>query len=276
MRYIFLLLAAGGLAWMATLMATADAKIRKRLYRRLDAKRLADQLHNDSLQKALSDAGFSISAKRFNLFRLLIILTILVTELGSSFITGERSVWPLFMVFLIWFTTTPRPMTLGWFVYTKLKQRRERQKNRELIALIRLYEQNKRGQNLKLDVFLKRVANHFEFLGKELIALSERVTDDGLEDAIRWFTSLFPDHPFAGQIGTILLATEQLPSEEAVPYLEQESHTIARISSDLYAERWNTLSTLALIVNATPSFAMFFLVIALVLYHITSIQNLLF
>lgn len=276
MRYIFLLLAAGGLAWMATLMATADAKIRKRLYRRLDEKRLANQLHNDSLQKALSDAGFSISAKRFNLFRLLIILTILVTELGSSFITGERSVWPLFMVFLIWFTTTPRPMTLGWFVYTKLKQRRERQKNRELIALIRLYEQNKRGQNLKLDVFLKRVANHFEFLGKELIALSERVTDDGLEDAIRWFTSLFPDHPFAGQIGTILLATEQLPSEEAVPYLEQESHTIARISSDLYAERWNTLSTLALIVNATPSFAMFFLVIALVLYHITSIQNLLF
>lgn len=276
MRYIFLLLAAGGLAWMATLMATADAKIRKRLYRRLDAKHLADQLHNDSLQKALSDAGFSISAKRFNLFRLLIILTILVTELGSSFITGERSVWPLFMVFLIWFTTTPRPMTLGWFVYTKLKQRRERQKNRELIALIRLYEQNKRGQHLKLDVFLKRVANHFEFLGKELIALSERVTDDGLEDAIRWFTSLFPDHPFAGQIGTILLATEQLPSEEAVPYLEQESHTIARISSDLYAERWNTLSTLALIVNATPSFAMFFLVIALVLYHITSIQNLLF
>ena len=276
MRYIFLLLAAGGLAWMATLMATADAKIRKRLYRRLDAKRLADQLHNDSLQKALSDAGFSISAKRINLFRLLIILTILATELGSSFITGERSVWPLFMVFLIWFTTTPRPMTLGWFVYTKLKQRRERQKNRELIALIRLYEQNKRGQNLKLDVFLKRVANHFEFLGKEVIALSERVTDDGLEKAIQWFTSRFPDHPFAGQIGTILLATEQLPSEEAVSYLEQESHTIAQISSDLYAERWNTLSTLALIVNATPSFAMFFLVIALVLYHITSIQNLLF
>jgi len=276
MRYIFLLLAAGGLAWMATLMATADAKIRKRLYRRLDAKRLADQLHNDSLQKALSDAGFSISAKRFNLFRLLIILTILVTELGSSFITGERSVWPLFMVFLIWFTTTPRPMTLGWFVYTKLKQRRERQKNRELIALIRLYEQNKRGQNLKLDVFLKRVANHFEFLGKELIALSERVTDDGLDNAIRWFISLYPDHPFAGHIGTIILATEHLPPTEAVAYLEQESHTIARISSGLYIERWNTLSTVATMVNATPSFAMFFLVIALVLYHITSIQNLLF
>lgn len=276
MRYIFLLLAAGGLAWMATLMATADAKIRKRLYRRLDAKRLADQLHNDSLQKALSDAGFSISAKRFNLFRLLIILTILVTELGSSFITGERSVWPLFMVFLIWFTTTPRPMTLGWFVYSKLKQRRERRKNRELIALIRLYEQNKRSQNLKLDVFLKRVGNHFEFLRKEVIALSERVTDDGLENAVRWFTSQFPDHPFAGQIGTILLATEQLPSEEAVSYLEQESHTIARISSNLYAERWNTLSTLALIVNATPSYTMFFLVIALVLYHMSTVKNSLF
>jgi len=276
MRYIFLLLAAGGLAWMATLMATADAKIRKRLYRRLDAKHLADQLHNDSLQKALSDAGFSISAKRFNLFRLLIILTILAIEMGSFFISGERSVWPLFMVFLIWFTTTPRPMTLGWFVYSKLKQRRERKKNRELIALIRLYEQNKRGQSLKLEVFLKRVANHFELLRKEMIALSERVTDDGLDNAIRWFISLYPDHPFAGHIGTIILATEHLPPTEAVAYLEQESHTIARISSGLYIERWNTLSTVATMVNATPSFAMFFLVIALVLYHISLIKNVLF
>jgi hypothetical protein len=167
-------------------------------------------------------------------------------------------------------------MTLGWFVYTRLKKRRDRRKDRELIALVRLYEQNKRSQDLKLDVFLKHVASNFQLLRRELITLSERITDDGVESAMHWFSRLFPDHPFAGQICTIILATELLPPTDAVEYLEQESHTIAQISGGLYMERWNTLSTVATMVNALPSFMMFFLVIALVLYHISTVKNALF
>lgn len=273
MRELFLFLVAGGLAWLATIIATLDPKTRKRLYQRIDLKRFTDRLHNDALQKALYDAGFTITAKRFNLFRMLTSLAILAVGYGSSFIYGERTIVPMMLVFFLWFTTSPRPMTLGWFVYNRLRIRRDRHKDRELIALVRLYEQNKRGQNLKLDVFIKRIAPYFQMIRKELILLSERITDDGTEKAMQFFSSLFPGHPFARQVVTIILATEHLPPEEAIVYLEQESHTIAKISSDLYMERWSTLSTIATVVNATPSFTMFFLVIALVLYHIASVKD---
>lgn len=277
MRLTFQLLAAGGIAYLATLIAVLDTKVRRRLYPQLDMKRWAEKLHSDSIQTILHNAGIMISAKQFNLFRLLLSVALLILGYVPSILTlNKPSLLPIIFVLLLWFTTSPRPMTLGWFIYTGLKKRRDRRKNRELIALVRLYEQNKRNQNLKLDVFLKHVASNFHLLRRELITLSERITDDGLESAIQWFSQLFPGHPFAGQICTIILTTESLPTNDAVDYLEQESHTIAKISSSLYLERWNTISTVATMVNAIPSVMMFFLVITLVLYHILRVKSTLF
>jgi len=274
-RNAFVLLSFVGLAYLAVLVATAQPAVRKMFRRQLNPRRLTDRLQSEAFQEILRQAGINVTAKRMNLFRLYLSSVILFVGYFPAFIRNEKpSMVPLLLVFLIWFLTSPHRFTLGGLIYSWLSRRQQIRKNGELISLLKLYENNKRLQDLKFEHFLKRVAPHFRLLKKDLIILSERVTDDGLHDALNWFVNQFPpNHPFVGQIRTIILATEGKEGEEAVRYLDQESHTIARISNDMYLSRWNTISAFATVVNAIPSFAMFFLIILLVLYHITLVRE---
>lgn len=275
MRNAFVLSSFVGLAYLAVLVATAQPAVRKMFRRQFNPRRLADRLQSEAFQEILRQAGINITAKRLNLFRLYLSAGILLAGYGPAFFQNEQpTTIPLILVFLVWFLTSPRPFTLGGFIYSRLTRRQQNRKNGELMSLLKLYENNKRLQDLKFEHFLKRVAPHFRLLKNDLIILSERVTDDGLHDALNWFVNQFPpNHPFVGQIRTIILATEGKEGEEAVRYLDQESHTIARISNDMYLSRWNTISAFATVVNAIPSFAMFFLIILLVLYHITLVRE---
>lgn len=275
MRNAFVLLSFVGLAYFAMLVATSQPTVRSMFRRQLNIKRLTDRLHSEAFQEILRKSGISLSAKRFNLFRIFLSAVVLVVGYGSVIFRNEPPTpIPLLLIFLIWYATSPHRYTLGGVIYSALQKRQITKKNGELISFLKLYENNKRLQNLSIEHFLKRIAPHFRLLRKELIILSERVTDDGVQEALNWFVRQFPpDHPYVGQIRTIIMVTEGKEGEEVVKYLDQESYTIARISNDLYLSRWNFISTLATVVNAIPSMAMFALIIALVLYNIRLVQN---
>lgn len=274
MRTIFMLMSTTGFVYIAVLVATREPQIRRRFRRQLDPKRWIEKLESSVFQEILREAGIRIPSQKINLFRLLASLSILTIGYGPALWGKQPGLEPVLTVFLLWFATTPRPYTLGWMFYNQLKKRRINRKNGELVALLKLYENNKRIQNLKFEHFLKHVSNYFQLLKKELITLSERVTDDGLQPALDWFVKQFPEsHPFVGQIRTIILATEGKEGEEAAQVLDQESQTISKICNDLYLGRWNTFSTFATVLNALPSFAMFLLIIVLVLYNISLAQS---
>jgi hypothetical protein len=273
MRSVFILLTIAGLSYMAVLIATTQPKIRSMFRRQLSPERLTERLQSDVMQEILRQSGIQMSAKQFNLFRIFFSLLVLVVGYVSMMIQNDLNLTPLFIVFLIWFSTTPQRYTLGSIIFAKLQQRQLNKKNGELMAFLKLYENNKRVQNLRFEHFVKRVSPHFRLLGKELIILSERATDDGLQHALDWFVKQFPgDHPFVGQIRTIILATEEKEGEEVVKYLDQESNTIARISNDLYLSRWSTISTYATVINALPSLGMLALVVILCVYQATLVN----
>jgi len=275
MRNLFFLLVLASLAYIAVLVATSQPRIRSMFRRQLNPNRLADRLQSEVLQEILRQSGVQISAKRFNLFRIVLILLVILVGYGTSFFQNEKpTMLPLLLAFVVWFATSPHRHTLGGLIFSRLQKRQYNKKNGELISFLKLYEHNKRLQNLNFEHFVKRISPHFSLIHKELVILSERVTDDGLQDALEWFVRQFPkDHPFVGQIRTIILATEGVDGEEVVKYLDEESKTIARISNDLYLSRWNTISAFATLINALPSLAMFFLVILLVLYNISIVKN---
>lgn len=232
------------------------------------------KLQSEALQQVLRNAGLNVSAKRFNFFRIFTSALLLFLGYGSAIVRGEDlAITPLAIVFLLWFSTSPNRFTLGGLIYSRLKKFQTIKRNGELMSFLKLYENNKRLNNLRFEHFLKRVAPHFTLIGKELIILSERVTDEGLEEGLKWFSAQYPNHPFVPNICTIILATEEREGEDVIQYLDQESHTIARISNDLYMSRWNTLSSLVTVLNSFPSFAMFFLIIILVVYYTVLVQS---
>lgn len=280
MDIAFLIVAIAGVSYMAVMAIISynPARFKNRFRRQLSPERLSQPFQSRKMQDVIENAGWNVSSKKINIFRFLAISGFLMVSYGSAILKNQDiGFWPIFISLIFMICTSSARFTPSGWVLRKLHQRNIIQKDGELIAFVKLYENNrmKRSGYVQLSSFCTQIAPHFEFIGKDLIILSERMIEDGLESAMDWFVSNYPrNHPFIHDIRTILITVESMDDYETVArHLKSQSAIISKISSDQYARRWNYIGDMATIFTSVPSILIFVMVISLVLLYVTIIKN---
>lgn len=249
----------------------------KNIFRQYIA-RSKNAFQSELMQTVLKNAGWNIEAHKVNIFRAMTSTGFLIVTYGSMFLKDQPlEFWPLIYSCIFIFCTSPAPFTPSGWVLRKIHEKNTIRKDGELIAFIKLYENNRMKESgyVSFESFCSHIAPHFEYIGKDLAHLSVRVTEDGLEKALDWFCSLFPrDHPFIHDIRSIILTVENMDDYETVArHLKSQSAIIAKLSSDQYERRWSFISDIATIFTSIPSILIFLMVISLVLLYVTIVKD---
>jgi hypothetical protein len=275
-----LIIALVGLAYLCTLVAIYDNpnKAKNFFRRQLDPGMLAGKFHSERMQTVLREAGFNIASQKINLFRYLGIAAYLFISYVSMSLRKEPfSVNPMIVSGCLLFFSSPLRMSPSGWVLRKIQFRNIIKRDSELITFLRLYESNRlrKGSYVQFPSFCLQIAPHFNYIKKDLMILSQRTVEDGLENALDWFITKFPaDHSFISDIRTILISTEGMKDEDMViAYLREQSKIIAKISTDQYLRRWTFWGDLAAIVNGIPSLATFLMMIVIVMLYVLIIKN---
>jgi hypothetical protein len=159
----------------------------------------------------------------------------------------------------------------------KMHQKQIEKKDGELISFLRLYENNrmkKRGHT-EFSAYCAQVSSHFRYIRQDLNELSERAVDEGVEKAVDWFCSQFPEkHSFISNLRNIVLATESMSNdEEAVAHLEIQSKIISKIAADNYQRRWSNIGSVSTFITMLPSIATFLMIVSLTLLYVMVVKN---
>lgn len=280
MYFFFVLIAIIGISYLSVsiMISQNPTRYKNKFRQQLSPERLTRPFQSKKMQSVLDKAGFNISSKKVNLFRFFVTIGILFVSYGSAIFKGnELTFWPVLYCVIFLFCTSSLPFTPSGWILRKLHQRILIQKDGELIAFIKLYENNRAKQSgyVQFDAFCQQIAPHFKLLGDDLRSLSERVVEDGLEEGLDWFVSRFPkNHPFIYDIRSILITAESIGDYEGVmKHLKSHSSMIAKISSDQYERRWKFIGDIATIFTSLPSVLIFVMVVTLVLMYVQIIRS---
>jgi hypothetical protein len=268
-----------GLAYLAVLISSTKNReqFKYRLRQHLNWDTLLNRFDNKQLRKSFEDIGWSLSSRNVNFIRYVVCLTLPSLQYITDWIRGGSFTFaPLMVALLLLLISSPFPLAPAGLLLKKVFQRKLIKRDGELLSFLRLYENNRLRQAgyKQLWSFCLDVAPHFTYIRKDLILLSDRVNEDGLESGIDWFVAKYPrDHPFIFDFRSILLTTDNMKYEEAVHYLKEQNKVITDISRDQYARRWEFIGDMATIFNALPSAASFLMMISLVLLYVSIIRT---
>ena len=284
MRSFFVFVALVGVTLLSVfVLSAANPAFFNRYKRKVDVKSFLDKFHNEDLDEALERAGFRVKSYFFNSLRygFLAVLTVFAFA-QYYFVKDAKDFLVSFFVGLAWFVFTHPGQSMPFgFLLKKIAHSRAEAKNGQLLSFIQLYrsDRSRHGKQTQFWNFCYQVAPNFPLLEKDLIGLASRATEEGIESALAWFQGLFPkDHPFAGEILSMVLSAEKAKNREAVKNaLERQGELLAKISSSRYATRWKTLGDFLTAVNTLPAIAIIITMIILILKYITIInKNLLY
>ncbi|MBJ6360495.1 hypothetical protein ACFOQM_04100 [Paenibacillus sp. GCM10012307] len=166
--------------------------------------------------------------------------------------------------------TIPKPK-YRWFngpekipkvTYNK-KQQAER--DGQLIAFCRLYEQTRRKRSIQLSYYANLVAEHFPLLETDLRNFSQLLTTSGKE-AYTWLQGRFPKrHLFIRQVCIFLETAESL--KDPSDYLKKNAEMLEKLSADRFKTRSEMEKEKIKAFNNIPMMLMFLMVILLLLEY---------
>lgn len=280
MRATFILMAVLGVTYLALLFFfSADPALVNRYRNRLSKERLLGKFRNTHLDDLLTDLGWSINSQFYNYMRFGAAgLYILVSVLSNLAAGAKISFISTVLVPVLWLVLThPGPgMPVTWALQRMIGSRASK-RNSELLTFIQTYriDRSRLGRKTQFWNFCFEMAPSLPMLEKDLMRLGTRVTEDGLENALRWFTSLFPDdHPFAGELMSIVLSAERAQNRESVARaLEKQGELLAKVSSSRYAETWKSVGELSSALNALPSIVTLITMIMLIFNYVGIISR---
>jgi hypothetical protein len=277
-RELLHFIAFGGLVWLATVILMIRApSIQNQFRRHLNRHSLLDRFKSDRMQNLLKNAGMEIDARKINFIRYMFALICIAADCLMRYFNDRPFTWRTIVIFLVFllFTSSMR-FSIITFVSKILHRQRNIQQDSELISFFRLYENSRSKENtVQFHAFCRRVANHFIHINDQVLELSERAVDENIDHALEWWCKQYSsDHPFIGEIRTIILTTEDMEDQEmAISYLKSQSSSIAKTTSDHYQRRWIVIGDIARVVNAAPSVLTFLMVFAMTILYLMIIRS---
>lgn len=281
MELIFQLIAIAGLVYLSTLILSLQnpSKAKHYLRRFLDRELYFSKFESEKMQILLKDAGWNVRSRTINLSRFLGAFGFLGITYGSTYLRHEPfqpGALLITIIVLVFFTSPSRFSISGW-VLRRLHKRRIIKRDAELISFVRLYENNRRKKTgyVQFWAFCEQISPHFEHIDRQLLTLSKRVIEDDLERALTWFVEQYPnDHPFIGEIRTIILTTEDIKDHQrAVAYLDDQNKAIAKLSSEVYLKRWMFIGDMATYLNAAPAMLTILMIIVLTIMYLQLVKG---
>ena len=280
MRIFFQLVALAGLIYLIFLILfhQNNKKLINRWRMQLNPQKVMNRFHSEQMEILFQDAGFKNISRNINFYRWMLVLAYLILSITVELARGNSiGFTPFIVAASAIFITSPLNYAPAGYVLRKVKQQNIIRKDSEIISFLKLYENNRMNENhyIQFESFCMQMAPHFRFIRKELMQLSERVIDDGLERALDWWVELYPsDHKFISEIRTVLLTTESLDDKSKVlVYLKEQGKIINKISSDQYLRRWTLIGDIAGIFNSIPSLGTFIMIIWLVLLYLNILKS---
>ena len=284
MRSFFVFVALVGVTLLSVfVLSAANPAFFNRYKRKVDVKSFLDKLHDEVLDEALERAGFRVRSYFFNSLRygFLAVLTVFAFA-QYYFVKDAKDFIVSLFVGVGWFVFTHPGQSMPFgFLLKRMAYSRAEAKNGQLLSFIQLYksDRSRPGKRTQFWNFCYQAASNFPLLEKDLIRLASKATEEGIESALDWFQGLFPkDHPFAGEILSMVLSAEKAQNREAVKNaLERQGELLAKISSSRYTIRWKTLGDFLTAVNTLPAIVIIMTMVILILKYITIIsKNLLY
>jgi len=274
---LFMMITVIGLAYFGFLILFSSKESGSK-YRKNGLENLKKRFNNETVQTVLDESGLKLTAQRINIVRysiagLYILIQFMINFLrASSFSTIDLLVALTFLLI-----SSPQRYAPFGMILSKIQQRAIIQKDGEVISFMRLYENNRlrKSGHVQFGVFCAQMAEHFMYIRKDLLQLSERSVDDGAEEAIDWFSKQFPsNHAFIGDVRSIFIAIEGMnDNQEAANYLRDQSKAIAKISSDQYQRKWSRTGDIFNVLNAIPSITTLLDLVVLALLYVMLIKG---
>lgn len=277
MDLFFVIVTVIGLAFLSFVVADSKS-LRNKLRKQLHPAVIASKFHSDEMQKLFKNAGWEISSKNYNLFRFFGFFGFLAIVYLNAWFRGD--LFPQFetliALILLLSTSTFRFAPMGIILHW-LHNRNIIRKDGELISFFILYEKNRKRSKgyLQFSEFCKQRAIESKYLQSDLLILVRRIDEEGLEKAMDWFVSRFPnDHPFVKDIRSIILAVEGMnDTDAAAKYLEDQSKIISGICSDVYTRKWKLLGDVANIFTTVPAMLIFLMAVVIVFQYTEIIKQ---
>lgn len=256
-----------------TMKSTNRKDLRKQLI-----KRISEQLYSEKMQALIQDVGWAFSSQSYNLIRYLSIFSYICLSYVMQYFRNEPfNTNVILFSLLALFITSPVKFSPTTWLFRKIKERQLINKDSELISFLNLYQANRRNKHISIQfwAFCRQVAPHFKYIKKELYHLSERIHEEGIEEALDWFVRGYPDdHSYIREIQSIILAVEsETNPENAIQFLESQAKVIAEMSRSQYQERWGIISVVSSIINVLPSVATLVMLVVLVIQYVFIINK---
>lgn len=282
LREIFALVAVVGIVILASLIAVSANPAAVSKYRiGLKVNRVMERFRNDQVDALLHDAGLPIKSQLLNYIRFGSVAALALFSLVARYLGLDFNIMSTLLTCLIFLAiSSPKNfMPLG-FILNNAASSRANRRSIQLLAFMQLYRNYRSmpGKRVQFWSFCMQVAPYLPLLERDLKGLASRLTEDGLEPALKWFEDQFPEeHPFSSELLSIILSAERAQNQEAVSKsLSRQSELLAQISSARYVEKWKVIGDVTSSLSNIPPIIALITLILLAFKYISIVNKNLF